>query len=65
MKDGDWLRRAGPFEVSETASAEIEGEAEFWRDLAEAEREESAALTEQLKESNRLIELLCVLSDDE
>lgn len=65
MKNGDWLRRAGPFEVSEAAAAEIEGEVEFWRDLAEAEREESAELTEQLKESDKLIELLCVLSDDE
>lgn len=65
MKNGDWLRRAGPFEVSETAAGEIEGEAEFWRDIAEAEREESAELTEQLHESDRLIELLCVLSDDE
>jgi hypothetical protein len=65
MKNGDWLRRAGPFEVSEAATGEIEGEVEFWRDIAEAEREESAELTEQLHESDRLIELLCVLSEDE
>lgn len=51
--------------MSETAADEIEGEAEFWRDLAEAEREESVQLTEQLKESDKLIELLCVLSDEE
>lgn len=38
MRNGDWLRRVGPFEVSETAADEIEGEAEFWRDLNLAQR---------------------------
>ncbi|HKH64756.1 MAG TPA: hypothetical protein VKA35_04770 [Solirubrobacterales bacterium] len=31
MKNGEWLRRAGPFEISETAVSEIEGQVDFWR----------------------------------
>lgn len=34
MRKGDWLKRAGPFEVSETAVAEIEDQIEFWRNAA-------------------------------
>ena len=65
MKSGDWLRRAGPFEVSETAADEIEGEAEFWRDLSLAQKEEVAALTERLNRSDELIERLRTLIDDD
>jgi hypothetical protein len=65
MKNGDWLRRAGPFEVSETAADEIEGEAEFWRDLSLAQKEEVAALTERLNRSDELIERLRTLIDDD
>ena len=42
MKNGEWLRKAGPFEVSETAVSEIEGQVEFWRDAALAGQEEIA-----------------------
>src|SRR5688572_22457366 len=31
MRTGDWLKRAGPFEVSETAVSELEGQIDFWR----------------------------------
>jgi len=65
MKNGDWLRRAGPFEVSETAADEIEGEAEFWRDLNLAQQEEVAGLTERLNRSDELIEQLRTLIDDD
>lgn len=57
MKNGEWLRRAGPFEVSETATGEIEGQVEHWREVASA-RQEVAELTEQLNESDELIEQL-------
>jgi len=64
MKNGEWLRRAGPFEVSETAVSEIEGQVEFWRDAALAGQEEVAELSERLNESDELIEHLRDLLDD-
>jgi hypothetical protein len=54
MKNGEWLRRAGPFEVSEGASGAIEGQVEHWREAALAEREEVNELTELLDESDEL-----------
>jgi hypothetical protein len=64
MKNGDWLRRAGPFEVSETAASEIEGQIEFWRQAALAGQEEVEELTERLDESDELIEQLHNMLDD-
>lgn len=58
MKNGDWLRRAGPFEVSETAVSEIESQIAFWRQAALAGQEEVEELTERLTESDELIEQL-------
>lgn len=65
MRNGDRLRRAGPFEVSETAAGEIEGEAEFWRDFNLAQKEEVAGLTERLNRSDELIERLRTLIDED
>ena len=56
MKNREWLRRAGPFEVSETAVGEIEGQVNFWRTAALAREEEVAELTEHMDESDELIE---------
>jgi hypothetical protein len=64
MKNGEWLRRAGPFEVSETAVSEIEGQIEFWREAALAGQEEVAELTERINESDELIEHLQRVIDD-
>jgi hypothetical protein len=64
MKNGEWLRRAGPFEVSETAVSEIEGQIEFWRQAALAGQEEVEELTERLNESDELIEQLHNMLDD-
>lgn len=55
MKNGEWLRRAGPFEVSE-GSAAIKGQAEHWREAALAGEEEIAEMQEQLAESDEMIE---------
>jgi ABC-type uncharacterized transport system permease subunit len=33
-RNGDWLKRAGPFEVSETSVTELEDEVHFWRSAA-------------------------------
>lgn len=64
MKNGEWLRRAGPFEISETAVSEIEGQVDFWRQAALAGQEEVAELTERLEESDELIEQLHNMLDD-
>jgi hypothetical protein len=39
MKSGDWLKRAGPFEVSEAAVGEMREQVEFWRTSALAAQE--------------------------
>ena len=64
MRNKEWLRRAGPFEISETAVSEIEGQVEFWRDAALAGQEEVAELTERINESDELIEHLQLMLDD-
>lgn len=64
MKNGEWLRRAGPFEISETAVSEIEGQVAFWRQAALAGQEEVEELTERLEESDELIEQLHNMIDD-
>lgn len=51
MRNGEWLRRAGPFEVSEASVGEAEGEAEHWRRAADANREETVRLREQIARS--------------
>lgn len=56
MKNGEWLRRAGPFEIAETAVSEIEGQVNFWRTAALVREEEVAELTEHMDESDELIE---------
>jgi hypothetical protein len=58
MKNGEWLRRAGPFEISDIAVTEIEGQMDFWRQAALVGQEEVAELTERLEESDELIEQL-------
>lgn len=58
MKNGEWLRRAGPFEVSEGPLDPVEGEAGFWcRAALESERE-AAGLRERLEQFDRAFESL-------
>jgi hypothetical protein len=64
MRKGDWLRRAGPFEVSETAVKELEDQIEFWRTAALDGQEEIAELRELLESSDQLIEQLHLAMDD-
>lgn len=64
MKNGEWLRKAGPFEVSETAVSEIESQIDKWRRAAEAGEEEVAELAERIKDSDELIEQLQNAIDD-
>lgn len=58
MKNGEWLRKAGPFEVSETALSDIESQLNKWKRAAEAGKEEVAELSERLVESDELIKQL-------
>jgi hypothetical protein len=55
VKNEEWLRRAGPFEVSETTLSEIEGQRDRWRIAALMEHAEVVELTERLKKSDELI----------
>jgi hypothetical protein len=64
MKNEEWLRRAGPFEISETAVTEIEGQVSFWRQAALASQEEVTELTARLEESDNLVEQLYGMFDD-
>jgi hypothetical protein len=56
MKNGEWLKRAGPFEVSEITMREIEGQLDRWHTAALAGQEEVADLTERLEKADELIE---------
>jgi hypothetical protein len=56
MKNGEWLRRAGPFEISEITMKEIEGQLDRWHTAALAGEEEVADLTERLEKADELIE---------
>jgi hypothetical protein len=64
MANDEWLRKAGPFEVPETALSDVESQIDKWRRAAMAGEEEVAELTERLKESDELIEQLHLEMDD-
>lgn len=55
MKNGEWLRRAGPFEISEITLTEMTAQRDHWRVTALLEHEKNVELTERLEESNELI----------
>ncbi|HVD38312.1 MAG TPA: hypothetical protein VNC15_05740 [Solirubrobacterales bacterium] len=52
MRNGEWLRRAGPFEISNRDA----NETEFWLRVALASREEAVTLRERLQSSEELID---------
>jgi hypothetical protein len=64
MKNRDWLKRAGPFEVSENAVTDLETQIEYWRNAALLGQDEIAELRERLEESAELIEQLYLAIDD-
>lgn len=55
MKNGEWLRRAGPFEISEGPLHKTEDETDFWRRAALASREEIDVLRDDLRRSEELL----------
>lgn len=54
MKNGEWLRRAGPFEISEGKLAQAEAEIDFWQQEALASKQEVLALEQQLAHTDEL-----------
>jgi hypothetical protein len=55
MKNGEWLRRAGPFEIAESDLGNVKGEAEFWYEATLDCEEDVARLRERLKRSEELV----------
>jgi hypothetical protein len=56
MKNGEWLRRAGPFEISEGSLEQAKDETVFWRRAALANEEEAMNLGKCLRQSEELID---------
>jgi hypothetical protein len=56
MKNREWLRRAGPFEISEGRLEQATAEVGFWRRAALASDEEVTSLKGRLGQSELLIE---------
>lgn len=54
MKNGEWLRRAGPFEISEGKLAQAEAEIDLWQQQALANKQEIIALRNQLASTDEL-----------
>lgn len=65
MKNQQWLKRAGPFEVSDEALNELQGQIEFWRAAALASQEEINELSERLQASDALLEASLEETDEE
>jgi len=56
MRNGDWLRRAGPFEVSETVLTELEDQVLLWRSAALDAHDELQAIRSRFEESIERVE---------
>lgn len=56
MRRGQWLRRTGPFEVSEEAVASLSDEIDLWKGLAQDAEEEIEALKERLRDTEEVAE---------
>lgn len=54
MKNREWLRRAGPFEISEGKLTKTETEIGFWRQEALANEQEVIALRQLLESADQL-----------
>lgn len=63
MRNGEWLKRAGPFEVAETVLADLEDQIRFWRSAALDDQDEIESLRARLAASDKAIEQL-IFGDD-
>lgn len=55
MRNGEWLRRAGPFEISNGPMEMAEDESGYWDRAAQANQEEVINLRDRLRRSEELI----------
>ncbi|HEX5526769.1 MAG TPA: hypothetical protein VFX44_06170 [Solirubrobacterales bacterium] len=55
MKNEEWLRRAGPFEISEGTLGQAKGETAFWRQAAHSSEAETDRLQDRLRQTEELI----------
>lgn len=53
-RNGEWLKRAGPFEIGDAELRDLDSEADHWRAIAVGSREEVKELTEQLQSAQEL-----------
>jgi hypothetical protein len=58
IRNREWLRRAGPFEVSEFSVEEFEGQADYWRAVAFARECEIKEADQALDETGALVKSL-------
>lgn len=56
MKNREWLRRAGPFEISEETLEQAKDEARFWHRAVQASEAEAVDLRKRLRRSEELME---------
>jgi len=55
MRNGDWLKRAGPFEVSETTRAALEHQVHLWQRATHDSHDELEVVQARLAEAKELI----------
>lgn len=55
MRNGEWLRRAGPFEISEGALGQAEDDIDFWRRIVLASHEEVDDLRHHLRHTEKML----------
>ncbi len=55
-RNGDWLKRAGPFEVSEAVVANLEDQVHLWQSAARDSYEQLDAVRARFDEASELIE---------
>jgi hypothetical protein len=55
MRSGEWLRRAGPFEISEGSLGQARDEADYWRRAAADSEDEALRLRARLRKSEELL----------
>lgn len=63
MRNGDWLRRAGPFEVSEARVTDLKDQVHFWRSAAHDCYDELKRLSDLEDEDDTLEETATASND--
>ena len=56
MRNGDWLKRAGPFEIAETALSDLRDQVYLWQSALLDSQDENEELRSQLNQGESLID---------